>query len=202
MKILSLNGEYLMKSSGGRFACTAVIPGSDFGNLIRNGIIDNPLNEAFTDNICRDIAGEGYIFEREFSVPEEYLAEKNAVLYCEKVDCLCRIFINGEQAAESKNAHIPVKADIKSLLKAGTNSIRIEFDSSLAYVEMRQSQRHLPPNFNGVNGAQYLRKANCHFGWDWGPCVPYNYCGNIEIRFFEREISNIRITQKPPVSFH
>ena len=66
----------------------------------------------------------------------------------------------------------------------------------MKYIEDMQKKHALPPNSNGINGAPYLRKSACHFGWDWGPCVPYKYLGNVEIQCFDKKIENIAVNQK------
>lgn len=196
MKILSLNGIYDMCSSAGAYACRAVIPGSDMGNLIKNGVVPDLLNEPNGESLAEEIASEDFVFSRAFFVGEELAEHERAVLCFEKLDTLCTVYLNGTPVLSAANAHISYRVDVKEQLKTGENELRLCFDSPLIYVRNRQKMRAMPQNVNGENGAQYLRKANCSFGWDWGPSLPYNYCGDVQLRFFDREITDIKITQK------
>lgn len=196
MKITSLNGVYELRSSAGTYACTADIPGSDIGNLMKRGLIPDVLNAPGGEAAAEKIASEDFVFSRSFTVGDELTEYKNAVLCFEKLDTLCTVYLNGEPVLSAENAHISYRVDVKDKLKEGTNELRLCFASPLVYVRARQRLRPLPPNVNGENGAQYLRKPNCSFGWDWGPSVPYNACGNVELRFYDRDITNVSISQK------
>lgn len=196
MKITSLNGVYELCSSAGTYSCRAEIPGSDIGNLMKQGLIPDVLNAPDGEAAAEKVAGEDFVFSRNFDVGDELTAYENAVLCFEKLDTLCTVYLNGEPVLSAANAHISYRVDVKDKLKTGENELRLCFDSPLGYIRARQKMRPLPPNVNGENGAQYLRKANCAFGWDWGPSIPYNSCGNVELRFFDRDITDVRITQK------
>lgn len=196
MRILSLNGEYCLRSENGRYKCRAEIPGSDIASLFFAGLMCDPLNAPDGEEQASKVSENSFIFEREFEADASLLKSSNAVLCCEKLDTLCTVSLNGTVVLTTENAHIAYRAQVGELLRPGKNEISFRFESPLNYIKKRQKERPFPPNSNGVNGAQYLRKANCAFGWDWGPCVPYNYIGNVELRFFESEIENIRIRQK------
>ncbi len=59
--------------------------------------------------------------------------------------------------------------DIKKLLKAGSNTIEVKFDSVLPLIHAKEAQRKLPTW--AYPGAAYVRKEPCNFGWDWGPTL-------------------------------
>jgi beta-mannosidase len=198
MKIISLNSKYLMKANDGlnTSLCYTNLPCSDFGTLIKECGYDNPLVCKNPDEVVCDISLTDYSFEKEFEITSEDLRHNKVVLCCEKIDTLCKCFINGKVAFESNNAYIPVEKDIKSLLVEGTNNIKFELYSPVTYIEKRQKAHPLPKNSNGIDGASYIRKSACHFGWDWGPCVPYKYIGNVELQCYNNKIDNIAINQE------
>lgn len=195
MRIIDLQGQWTMKNCTDNKEYSAIIPGSDFGNLIRNGAIKNPLISG--DEKEGIATGENdFEFSRSFVLTGDDLQKEHIHLCSGGFDTLCTCYINGKKAFESSNAYIPVDADIKSFLHEGENSIMLHFDSAVNYIVKRQKEKPLPPNSNGVNGIPYIRKPGCHFGWDWGPCVPY--CAvleKIELRCFNRRIENIKISQ-------
>ena len=193
---LSLGGEYNLKSTDGAFNCRAVLPGSDFGNLIKAGLIENPM-------VCRDyektvdsVKEKDFTFSGKFTVTKEQLAYENAVFECKRLDTICTVLINGKVIAESINSHLSHSVDVKDIIHEGENDIEYRFSSSHNYIVSRQKKHALPKNSNGTDGAAYLRKAACHFGWDWGPCIPYCYAGKAEILFFDRRIKLVSIEQE------
>jgi beta-mannosidase len=175
--------------------CYTDFPSSDFGALIKNCNYNNPLICKNADEIVTDISLTDYSFEKDFKIVSEDLEYSNIMLCCEKIDTLCKCYINGKLAFESNNAYIPIEVDIKELLIEGNNNIKFELYSPVSYIEKRQKSHPLPKNSNGIDGAAYIRKSACHFGWDWGPCVPYKYIGNVSIECFNKKIENISIKQ-------
>lgn len=196
MNKINLAGSWIMKNCTDNKEYSAVIPGSDFGNLIKNGAIKNPLISGDDKEGIK--TGENDIeFKREFTITQEDMKYSHIHLRAGGLDTLCTCYINGKKAFESHNAFIPVDTEIKDFLNEGENSICLHFDSAVKYITKLQKEKPLPKNNNGVDGIPYIRKPACHFGWDWGPCVPY--CAvleSIEIKCFNRQIENIQITQE------
>ena len=196
MEKVILNGEWDIKSQNEKFILKGDIPGTDFGNLIKKGLIVNPLISG-VEQEALETAENDFTFSREFKIQKKLLDYKYIALRCECVDTLCDIYVNDVMVTSLNNAYIPLNVDVKSHLKDGNNTIRIEFQSAYKYIRDRQAKDPLPSNFNGVNGIPYIRKPGCHFGWDWGPCVPY--CGildDIYLKAYNEEITDIAIKQE------
>lgn len=195
MVSFSLNGKWNLKSTDSYFECQADVPGSDFGNLIKNDIIKSPLISGREED-AMPVAKRDFVFERSFDLSENAFEYENIILNCSKLDTLCKCYINEEFVFESNNAHISVKNDISKFVKSGKNTIRLVFSSAVNYITSRQKENPLPKNNNGIDGISYIRKPACHFGWDWGPCVPYNYVGDISVDCYNSLIENITINQE------
>lgn len=196
MHKINLAGDsWIMRNCTDNKEYGAVIPGSDFGNLIRNGAIKNPLISGDEKEGIK--TGENDIdFKREFEISRDDLSYTHIHLCCGGLDTLCTCCINGREAFKSSNAYIPIDIEIKDFLKEGKNSICLHFDSAVRYITKRFKENPLMKNGNGVDGIPYIRKPGCHFGWDWGPCVPYCAVTEyIELKCFNRQIENIKITQ-------
>ncbi|HCO38117.1 MAG TPA: hypothetical protein DIT11_06775, partial [Ruminococcaceae bacterium] len=197
MKKICLNGKYdMIDTADGSVICKADIPGSDFGNMIKNGLIENPLNMTKPEELVKSVYSKNIAFETKFSLDGDDIAKRHIRIFVDKIDTLCSCFVNSKPAFKSNNEHISIEKDIKALVKKGENTIRFEIADPVKYIEDMQKKHALPPNNNGINGAPYLRKSACHFGWDWGPCVPYKYLGNVEIQCFDKKIENIAVNQK------
>ncbi|MGN0521725.1 MAG: glycoside hydrolase family 2 protein [Eubacterium sp.] len=195
MKKISLNGKWILKNCSNLKEYPADVPGSDFGALIKSGEIKNPLISGSGAEGLKT-AENDYEFTRRFDIDKEDLSFNAVHLVCGCLDTICTCYINGKEAFKSANAFIPVDKDIKQYLKQGENTITIHFYSAYKYIQKKQNEKPLPKNNNGVDGIPYIRKPACHFGWDWGPCVPY--CGiisDIGLELFNNRIENIRISQ-------
>lgn len=193
---LSLGGDYRLNSSDGTYQCNAVLPGSDFGNLIKAGIIENPMTCKNADSVVDAVKEKDFTFTGKFVVTGEQLENEFAVYECKRLDTICKVYMNGSLIIDSMNTHISHSVEVKDILKEGENEIKYVFSSPHNYIVARQKEHALPKNCNGTDGAAYLRKAACHFGWDWGPCIPYCYVGKAEILFFNKRVKLINFTQK------
>ena len=197
MRSISLNGAYRLFQND-EYVCEATVPGSDFGALVRAKKIRDPLrvsSEKEYEEITKPVYSASHRFESSFVIGKEDLSYSHVVLYCGKLDTLCTCRINGKTAFSSDNAYVSSEHEIKDLLREGENTIEFEFASATGYITARQKKNPLPKNFNGIDGAAYIRKPACHFGWDWGPCLPYKYVGDTRILCFDKRIENVRITQ-------
>ncbi len=57
-------------------------------------------------------------------------------------------------------------------LHAAGNQISVIFRSPVGYITTRYRARPLHSSLESIPGGTYIRKAACHFGWDWGPQLP------------------------------
>lgn len=195
MKTLSLGGSWKLKNCADGEVYDAITPGTDFGNLIKVGAIKNPLISG-DEKEGIETGSKDYEFSRSFTLTADEMKNEHINLCVASLDTLCTCFINGNEAFRSENAYIPVDRDIKEYLHEGENTIMFHFDSAVNYITALQKKNPLPKNFNGIDGIPYIRKPGCHFGWDWGPCVPYcGILGKIELELYNSRIENIKITQ-------
>ena len=145
--------------------CTA--PCSMYRVLLDHRLIDDPfygLNElkltGLSDHDC--------VFETEFTVDEETLRREHVELVFLGLDTLCRIVLNGEAIAETKNMHRRYIFDVKDRIVAGKNVLRLEFSSPTEYFKAMDNKHFLKTNADTIPGAAHLRKAFYMSGWDWG----------------------------------
>lgn len=192
---LELNGRWKMTRGSDGKVFPAEIPGTDFGTLIRCGEISDPLISG-DENEALATASDRYVFSRGFTVEKAWLGKEQALLKCFRVDTLCDVFINGRKVTSLDNAYVPLEKDIRGYLLPGENTVTFAFSSPYLYIKERYRKAPLLPNPNGVNGIPYIRKPGCHFGWDWGPCVPYSgILDDIYVDFTDGEPTDIVIRQ-------
>ncbi|OZJ02359.1 hypothetical protein BZG36_04477 [Bifiguratus adelaidae] len=99
------------------------------------------------------------------------------------LDTYATVYLNGKEILKSDNMFHMHRIDVREILVEGENELRIYFESAL--LKARQIEKadgkHMVC-WNGESCRLYIRKAQYHFGWDWGPvlmtCGPYR-----EVRF-------------------
>lgn len=143
----------------------AVVPGTAHGALLAAGRIPDPfygMNEAEV----RWVGERRWAWRLFFEAGE--LAEHEDLVF-EGLDTWCSVWLNGERLLESDNMFVPHRVDVRRRLQPGRNELLLCFDPALARareVEAVHGKRQL---WNGDSARLHARKAQYHFGWDWGP---------------------------------
>lgn len=172
MKKLSLNGQWLLDVIGwDRHAVPATVPGSVYNDLLTAGEIPDPF---YRDNEVEDLRLMDYDFAytRTFDTSAELLACDQVLLRAEGLDTLATVEINGRFAGSAFNMHRTWEFDVKPLLKAGENTIKVTLASPTRYIKEANEKSFLDGSSDAMAGFPHLRKAHCMFGWDWGPRLP------------------------------
>lgn len=197
MKIIDLNGSWKLYRAGDTTPIAAVVPGSVFHDLMENGLMEDPF---YRDNekTARELSYHNYTYERTFEVPEEYLGAKRVELCCEGLDTLTKIYINGELVGETDNMFRRYELDVKSVLKAGDNFIRIEFASVSRFAQEMADKKELFQFDYAMPGMGHIRKGHYMFGWDWGPQIPdMGIYRSISLKAYEKgKITDVLFSQK------
>jgi beta-mannosidase len=174
MKTISLHGSWKLRNRNGRIKTSAQIPGDTHSALLQTGQIPDPY-WAENELKVQGLGWEDWIYERSFDVPASVLKEVSVFLNCENVDTVSAIYLNGQKVAQTRNAFVRFRFEVKKYLRVGRNELRIELFSpeKAARVENKKLPYPIPHNQFPIQ-AQHrnlLRKVQCHAGWDWGPCL-------------------------------
>lgn len=190
MKTISLNGAWEFREANGTEWLPATVPGCNYLDLMALHRIEDPF---YGDNEKKAlwVSETDWEYRRSFTVPESFCDAEEQLLVCERLDTVCDVFINGICVGRGENSHRAYRFPVKAVLRPGENSLRILFHSPMAYVRKKQKEAPMPFNVNNeVTGIPHIRKAQCDFGWDWGPLLPYSgVCG--EIRLEARRIARL-----------
>ena len=73
MKKIVLNGVWDIESKNKKYVLKGDVPGTDFGNLVKQGIIVSPLISGIEDEALK-IAEEDFTFSRSFEITKEILS--------------------------------------------------------------------------------------------------------------------------------
>ena len=172
MKKQTLNGPWTLEIPGSAFPrISASVPGSVYHDLLSAGLIPDPFDRDNEDEALK-IMEYDFIYSRSFDVSGELLAHDAVLLRCHGLDTLAEVEINGTPAGRADNMHRTWEFDVRALLRAGENTIRITFSSPTRFIREAYERKPLEGSSDALRGFPYLRKAHCMFGWDWGPHLP------------------------------
>ncbi len=169
-KIL-LDGTWKFRKLGDKEWLDASVPGTNFTDLLQNGIIDHPFYRNNEDKL-QWIENEDWEYIRQFEVEKDALLDEVNIVF-EGLDTFCEVYLNGEKILESNNMFIQHRVPCKHLLKPGKNEVHLIFRSPIRMVEGIQKKNGFQyPAENDKTKDRlsvFVRKAPYHFGWDWGP---------------------------------
>jgi beta-mannosidase len=168
--------------------------------LLANGKTGDPFWRE-NEYEARELFRRDYEFQREFELEKELYEKDRLELICCGLDTLAEIHINDVLLAKTNNMHRTWRFDCKALLNPGKNRIRIVFKSAIDYIEGYRPEEDKQIHFTAsgaMEGSQYLRKAHCMFGWDWGAQIPdAGIWRDIElIAYSDVRIDDVVITQR------
>jgi beta-mannosidase len=122
------------------------------------------------------------------------------VLAFDGLDTFATVKLNGETVLESDNMFIPHRLDVTKQLSPGQKNV-LEIDFASARLEAIKIKEKHPGHrwvgFNGDMARLAVRKAQYHWGWDWGPIL--NTCGpwrEVRLETYQARIEDLRADYK------
>ncbi|WP_459191525.1 beta-mannosidase [Halosimplex sp. J119] len=175
MRTQSLNGSWQYRQRDGGAWREGRVPGGVYTDLLDAGAIPDP----FVGDNELDVQWVGrtdWEYRRTVDVDDRLLEHDRVVLRCDGLDTVATVFVNGQRVGESVNMHVGNEFDVTGALHAGENEVAVRFRSPVEYGEERAAAHpyEVPCIRYPVDqpGRPFIRKAQCHYGWDWGPCLP------------------------------
>jgi beta-mannosidase len=174
MSQLNLQGAWTLERVSDGSTVPATVPGDNYSALLAAGRIPDPY--VGTNELAVQWVGkEDWAFRRNFTVTAGFLANDHIVLELESVDTVAEYFVNGKAVGQSRNAHVPVRLAVKDALVEGENELRVVLRSpETTAVGLAKTVPYPIPHTGAPvesPNRNLLRKAQCHAGWDWGPCL-------------------------------
>jgi beta-mannosidase len=172
----------------------AKVPGTVHTDLYNNKIISNP----FFGNNEKDlqwIENETWEYQTSFKISKQELKNQFTILQFEGLDTYAEVFLNNKKILDVNNMFRTWKVDVKNNLKVGKNNLKIVFKSA---VEIGKAKAQKLPYTLPEKERIFSRKAQYHFGWDWGPrFVTSGIYRPIKLLFWNNAtIENVRFEQK------
>ena len=186
---LDLGGEYTLSAPAREIATTMTLPGDVHHALLAADLIPDPY---FGENekVVMWVNETAWSVERRFSASAADI-DGYLTLTLAEVDCIATIVLNGEEIARTDNSFVRNDIDVTGKVHEGENTLRIEFAIAPDVAKARADAHPFPIPFtknyqtNGLKGIHmnFIRKAACHAGWDWGICLmPIGVYGTMSLR--------------------
>jgi beta-mannosidase len=171
MKFQSLTGVWQFRQAGTEEWSLATVPGGVHTDLLALGCISDPF---VGDNEKRVqwVAESGWEYRCQFAAAPGLLDQPHIWLVCDGLDTVATVTLNNREVGRAANMFRQYRWDVRALLNAGDNELRIAFDSPVRLAAAQHAIREMPGVSQAIPGGPYLRKAPCQFGWDWGPQLP------------------------------
>ena len=148
----------------------AIVPGSNINDLICNKIIPNPYIDNNIEKV-KWVEDSVYTYVTVFNL--EVRATHRYELKCEGLDTYADVYLNNQLVLKSNNMFVAYNADISSLLRNGTNLLKIVFRSTVEIGKQKANRNAIKYPADNEEGevkiSPLIRKAAFQFGWDINP---------------------------------
>jgi beta-mannosidase len=149
----------------------ATVPGTVHQDLLANGRIPDPF-QALNENEVQWVGTSEWLYKCAFDLPADFGDADEIVLCFDGLDTFATAWLNDTQILISENMFVPQRISVASLLHPGSNALHILFTS--AFQRGKELEEHYGGKravWNGDASRVYIRKAQYHYGWDWGPTL-------------------------------
>jgi beta-mannosidase len=148
----------------------ATVPGTVHEALIAANRLEDPfvgMNEVG----AQWIGESGWLYRCTFELPAGMLEAAAVDLCCDGLDTIATVWLNDVELLRSDNMFVPQRVGVLQHLRPGQNELRILLDSALYAGREREAAHGATAVWNGEASRVYVRKAQYHYGWDWGPTL-------------------------------
>lgn len=143
----------------------AHVPGDITYDMFAAGLIDDPYFGLNFKNLSW-IADRDFEYSGTFTMPEDGAAYGDISLLADGIDTFAELFVNDIPVGKTENMFLAYSADIKSAVRIGENTVRVRMHSTTRRMREIDTETY----FGVFNIPRlFIRKAQCHFGWDWAP---------------------------------
>lgn len=167
MRERSLNGQWSLQCEAKNIHVSAQVPGDIHADLFRAGIIEDPYF-GLNHRALHWVLGENFVYETRFCAEEEELSAESAFLRFYGIDTYASVELNGVTLGETENMFLRYEFDVTRLLRR-ENVLRVRMRSTARVAQTFDCASYFA-TFNVPR--IFMRKAQCHFGWDWAPDLP------------------------------
>lgn len=163
--LINLSGKWTLKNDN--YVLAGNVPGDVSDDFIQAGLIKDPY---FHDNYKESswITTTDWCYEKTFQVRLADLDE-HTYLRFDGIDTFSDIYLNGVKVGEAANMHRGYRFPVDGLLKDGENLLSVHLHNVYDAMGSEEQQKYCSIfHANRI----FVRKAQCHFSWDWAPRFP------------------------------
>ncbi|TEA16801.1 Beta-mannosidase B [Colletotrichum sidae] len=152
----------------------AKVPGQVHVDLFENKKIPDPFVD-MNELAVQWVAEKDWIYRATFPTPTAFSVEGSIFLVFEGLDTFAAVTLNGAEILRAENMFLEYRVDVSKHLEADAdNVLEVVFESALlkgrALVE-QHAHEHRSIARQTERGRIPVRKAQYHWGWDWGPIL-------------------------------
>ncbi len=162
---LLLNQGWLMNRTGQSDAMPARVPGYTHETLLDAGVISDLNDERI--NVYSQYS---YTYSLDgFGLPAGWETYPSIELVFEGIDTFADVYLNDTLIVTTANYFTPYRLEVKNLLKATENTLKVVIASPHTEGEKRAAELSHPLPSEPIRAV--ARKPQYHYGWDWAPSI-------------------------------
>jgi beta-mannosidase len=168
---------------------TAQVPGTAHTDLLAHGLIPDPFYG--TNELDVQWVGEtDWLYKLEFEVAE---TSGQSDLCFDGLDTFAKVWLNGALILESDNFFLAHRVNVTQKLRVGQNELKVLFENSWHQgKQLEAANGGANPVWNGDSSRLYIRKAQYHYGWDWGPkLITTGFWRGVRLETFSARIADV-----------
>jgi beta-mannosidase len=158
----------------------ATVPGMVQSDLLAVKVLPDPY---FRDNEAKVqwVGLSDWQYQTSFNVDKATLTRDHVDLVFDGLDTFADVYLNGHKLASADNMFRRWRIPVKETLHEGKNTLEVRLYSPIKRLQpwLLKQTYALPGEFDssfgdepkGKQTANYIRKANYQYGWDWGPRI-------------------------------
>ncbi|KAL1958971.1 hypothetical protein VTO42DRAFT_3524 [Malbranchea cinnamomea] len=201
-KVIPINQNWVFKQADNPdvdFLPVSHFPTNIHLDLIHHGIIPDPFIGK-NETAVQWVGEKAWVYRTTFNGPGSLNEGDKAVLAFDGLDTYATVLLNNHKILTTENMFVPERVDVTKLLRQGDdNVLEITFDS--AFLIGKKIKEQYPLHhwgcWNGDASRLAVRKAQYHYGWDWGPvlltCGPWR---PINLEIYSARISDLYFRTK------
>jgi len=147
----------------------ASVPGTVHQALLATNQIPDPFYGR-NETLVQWVGESDWMYHCTFE-PPDITAGEYVALCLDGLDTFATVWLNGQQIDSSDNMFVPARIEVGSQLREGENELLLVFESALRRGKEREATYGKMAVWNGDASRVYVRKAQYHYGWDWGPTL-------------------------------
>ncbi|KAL9108319.1 MAG: hypothetical protein Q9227_006918 [Pyrenula ochraceoflavens] len=151
----------------------AKVPSTVQQDLLDNKKLKDPFI-GFNEIKAEWVGSKSWLYRRKLQRPKDCGQKSKVVIAFDGLDTFADVKIDGRTILKSDSMFQPHRVDVTSALNdASEHNLEIEFSPAL--LKAREIEKQHPEHkwrcFNGETARLAVRKAQYHWGWDWGPIL-------------------------------